>query len=147
MHPAYFETRFRHAGDHVIWPQSFSIITAYATTGEQWTDEENQTADMKLRRELEESHPWIHRITGYSPSTGHAEPGWAVQMSFDLACDTGRRYHQDAIFFVESDQLFVSFCDERRQKTVVGRFIKRLDHEPRTDCKREAERRHQLRMN
>lgn len=135
MHPAYFETRFRHASDNVVWPQSFSIITAYATTGEHWTDEKNQAADRKLRRELEETHPWIHRITGYSPSTGHAEPGWAVEMSFELACDTGLRYHQDAIFVVDMDQLFVSFCNGRRRKIAVDRFTKRLDRHPQTDCK------------
>jgi hypothetical protein len=132
MHPAYFETRFRHSGDHVVWPQSFAIITAYATTGECWTDAENQTADIKLRRELDEIHTWMHRITGYSPSTGHAEPGWAVEMSFDMVCDTGLRYHQDAIFVVDRDQLFVSFCDERRRKIAVDRFTTRLDCRPDT---------------
>ena len=128
MHPAYFEIRFRHRGDDVVWPQSFAIITAYSTTGELWTNEKNKSADKKLEKELQASQLWMHRTTGYSPSTGHAEPGWAVEMSFEMACDVGQRYNQDAIFFVVGDELSVSFCDQRRKQRSVDLFRTRLTH-------------------
>ena len=127
MHPAYFEVRFRHAGDDIVWPLSFSIITAYAMTGEHWSEEKNRSADMRLQRELREMQMWMCRVSGYSPSSGHTEPGWAVEMPFEMACDTGRCYNQDAIYFIEGDQLFVSFCDERRKQIVVDGFRTRLD--------------------
>lgn len=127
MHPAYFETRFRCAGNPVVWPQSFSIVTAYATTGEHWPDEKNRAADQQLSTELSAAQLWMHRITGYSPSTGHAEPGWAVNMPFEQACDVGQRYQQDAVYCVNDDRLFVSFCDDRRGLVAVDRFTARLD--------------------
>ena len=48
-------------------------------------------------------------------------------MPFEMACDTGQRYSQDAIYFIEGDQLFVSFCDERRKQIIVDGFRTRLD--------------------
>jgi hypothetical protein len=75
MHEAYGETHFR-ISEHVDqWPQEFAIITAYATTGEVWSDAENEAADRALYAELCRQSQMIRRITGYSPSTGHAEPG------------------------------------------------------------------------
>ena len=127
MHPAYFEVRFRCTDDDIVWPPSFSNITAYATTGERWSEQKNRSADMRLQRELRAMQIWMHRVSGYSPSSGHTEPGWAVEMPFEMACDTGRCYNQDAIYFIDGDQLFVSFCDERRKQIVVDGFRTRLD--------------------
>ena len=137
MHPAYFEVRFRNAGDNVVWPPSFAIITACATTGQHWPDEKTRSADRNLETELKAMQLWTHRITGYSPATGHAEPGWAVEMPFEPACDTGQRHDQDAIYFVDGDQLFVSFCDDRRKQIVVDGFRTRLDRPTGNDAEGE----------
>ena len=126
MHPAYFEVRFR-TDDHVgEWPSEFAVITAYATTGQAWSDEENEAADRELREHLGSLSHFVVRLSGYSPSTGHCEPGWAVAVPYDQACDIGFRFHQDAIYFVEDDSLSVSRCGERR-KIEVGTFSERLD--------------------
>jgi hypothetical protein len=108
------------------WPASFAIITAHATTGTSWSAEENERADLRLQDALADR--WCERITGYSPRTGHAEPGWAVVLPFHEACDLGARFQQDAIYLVASDDLFVSYCDERRALVRVGSFMDRLDH-------------------
>lgn len=125
MHPDYFETRFRTPATVPSWPEAFAVITAYATTGESWTESENRRADLRLRAEL--GGVWRERITGYSATTGHAEPGWAVDLRFDEACDLGARFLQDAIYWVRSGELFVSRCDERRSLERVGSFLERLD--------------------
>ncbi len=126
MHFAYFETRFRTPGPVPSWPAMFAIVTAYATTGASWPTEENEQADALLEDALGDR--WRERITGYSPTTGHAEPGWAVALPFDDACDLGARFHQDAVYLIEEDDLFVSYCDERREMVRVGSFMDRLDH-------------------
>lgn len=36
-HPAYHRTRFRVAPDEAWLAEDFTIITAYATTGEKWS--------------------------------------------------------------------------------------------------------------
>jgi hypothetical protein len=42
MSPDYFDTRFKLDLPLTELPESFAIITAYVTTGETWTAEENQ---------------------------------------------------------------------------------------------------------
>jgi hypothetical protein len=131
MHEAYRETHFRLAEHADEWPREFAIITAYATTGEKWSDAENEAADRALHAELRQHSQLVRRITGYSPSTGHAEPGWAVALPFDIACEIGLRYRQDAIYFVSRDVLSVSFlsvsyCDARRSMKEIGPFSPRV---------------------
>jgi Protein of unknown function (DUF3293) len=127
--PAYFETRFRTDEPINDWPERFTIVTGHATTGEQWTEEVSKAADEKLNAEIKASGRWHQRLTGYSLVTGHAEPGWAVEMSFPDACDLGHRYLQDAIYYIDGDILLTSHCDPQRRRLVqVGAsFIERVD--------------------
>lgn len=126
LHPAYFEARFQREDGGHDWPAEFAIVTACATTGEHWPEADNRAADRRLAAELRRWGGWRCRLTGYSPTTGHREPGWAAAMDFQTACDLGRRYRQDAIYCVMGDTLWVSFCDERRALVEVGSFRARL---------------------
>lgn len=133
MHPAYFQVRFRTGEREGSWPDAFAILTAYATTGEVWSQAENREADRRLgellrRRQRAGETAWApRRVTGFSPATGHAEPGWAVDLPFEEACDVGLRFRQDALYWVEDDALHVSFCDHRRAPVLVGSFRNRLE--------------------
>ena len=126
MHPKYFETHFDPAGYDGPWPRQFAIVTGYATTGEEWTSEANAKADLEVHAELLRQGVWMQRVTGYSPRTGHAEPGWAAELSFAAACDLGHQFRQDALYFIRGDQLFVSNSDSRRKEILVGSFRDRL---------------------
>ncbi len=134
----YFETHFRLEKPWADWPKQFAIITAYAPTGAKWTDEKNQNADRGLEEKLWKLAPWVRRVTGFSPSSGHAEPSWAVPIEFRHACDLGQDYAQDAIYYVKQDTLFVSYCDHRRQLVEVGGFRSRVDEEGSVVNKGEA---------
>ena len=126
IHPAYFRTYFREEAPISDWPGVFAIITAYATTGETWTEEENEMADRALEGELQKTGRWMRRLTGYSPTTGHAEAGWAAEIPWDEACDVGLRFKQDAIYTVNGDELSVTLCDHRRGLVKVGAFRERV---------------------
>lgn len=126
MHPAYLETHFISRDGVDGWPEQFVIITAYATTGETWTEAQNEAADQVLEAELRGTGCWIRRVTGYSPTTQHCEPGWAVAMEWEQACYLGVKYLQDAIYVVSGDALAVTYCDERRELLAVGSFLERL---------------------
>lgn len=130
FHPAYLETHFRQEHPFLNWPEEFAIITAFATTGETWTVEQNESADRALEDELQASGRCYQRLTGYSPTTGHAEPGWAVEMTLSDACDLGLRYLQHAIYFVSGDELRVILCVEPREWFLIGRFRERLQYGP-----------------
>jgi hypothetical protein len=69
------------------------------------------------------------RITGFSPHSGHAEPGWAAEIPFDEACNIGLRFRQDALYHILDDDLSVSYCDGRRQRIPVGSFRERVETE------------------
>jgi len=126
MHPAYIETLFDPYDFASNWPDRFAIVTAWATTGTSRPLPENEAADRALEHEIAMRGLWHQRLTGYSPSTNHAEPGWGVDMSFAEACDLGQNFDQDAIYFVEADLLYLSYCDSRRQLIFVGMFRGRL---------------------
>lgn len=131
MHPAYLETHFWEEDPCTEWPTQFAIITAYATTGETWTREQNDIADQNLATELRMTGRWLKRLTGYSPETGHAEPGWAVHLSLAEACEIGCRYKQDAIYFVIVGSLHVTPCDSAKRGLVaVGAFRERVSSLP-----------------
>lgn len=125
FHPAYFATHFRVAAPMPAWPPAFVIVTAYATTGEQWTDEENRQANAALLRLIERRGVWHHEITGYDPHTGHAEPGWAMALSVEDGAALGREFRQDAIYVVQHDALRVVSCHKPAQ-AAVGSFRGRI---------------------
>ena len=127
MSPAYFDTRFKIDLPFSDLPESFAIITANATTGETWTAEENQVASERLRAELTGGGHLLGTITGYSPVTQHAEPGFVAAISFEEACKIGVRFKQDAIYFVSRGTMFVSHCDHRRSLKPITHFSKRVD--------------------
>ena len=126
MHPAYLETQFICDGGDPDWPPVFAIITAYATTGETWAEEQNEAADQALKAELGSTGRWLWRVTGYTPTTTHREPGWAVAMDRDEACDVGARFLQDAIYVINRNALAVTYCVERRGLVHVGSFQERV---------------------
>ena len=127
MNPEYFETRFRTKELQVDFPEEFFIITAFPTTGEKWSSEQIREADQRLYEELKARKNWLISIEGYSPTTGHAEAGWATLMEMDEACETGMRYKQDAIFHVKEDELSVTHCDQLRKLIRIGSFDEHLD--------------------
>ena len=128
MHPAYFETRFRLLHP-TPFPSRFAILSAYATTGEVWTEEKNQQADSLLEASLRNRGVWFHRIIGYSPSTQHAEPSWCVDLPFEEAISIGLEFHQDAIYWVQDGSLLVTDC-KQVELLPVSPFLSRLDSVP-----------------
>jgi hypothetical protein len=48
MNPIYDETNFYTPESNTALPATFGIITAYATTGENWSDSKNIRADTEL---------------------------------------------------------------------------------------------------
>jgi type I restriction system adenine methylase HsdM len=125
MCPDYAETHFC-SPEHAGWPKEFVILTGFATTGKQWTEEQNRDQNEALEAELRLLGTLPRPITGYSPKTLHAEPSWAVQLDFAAACDLGTRFHQDALYLVREGILYVSHCDQRRKLIRIGPFFPRL---------------------
>lgn len=127
MNDVYSTVRFRGEVAGSDMPEQFVIVTAYATTGENWTDMRNAAANERLRCELEQRAKWMREVTGYSPCDGHAEPGWAVDLGELEALALGRAFLQDAIFVVRRGELFVLSCAEDGEERSLGQFLARVD--------------------
>jgi len=126
FYAAYSRTVFRTEGGVSSWPKDFAIVTAYATTGESWSDERNQAADAALQARIETMGVWSFRVTGHSPDGTHAEPGWAVELSVERARKLGSEFLQDAIYAVSAGALNVVNCDSGHNAP-VGAFESRLN--------------------
>jgi hypothetical protein len=114
----YKSTVFEYQDFPADWPRSFAILTAYATTGETWTPEQNIAADRQLEAELRKGGHRIHRISGYSKDLKTHEEGWAVLMDLKTAWNLAVKYKQVALFYYENDELLLVYalgysrCDE-----------------------------------
>jgi hypothetical protein len=114
----YKSTVFEYQDFPADWPKSFAILTAYATTGETWTPEQNIEADRQLEAELRKGGHRIHRISGYSKDLKTHEEGWAVVMDLKKAWDLAVKYKQVALFYYVNDELLLVYalgysrCDE-----------------------------------
>jgi hypothetical protein len=107
----------------------FVIITAWPTTGEDWPLAESAAADERLQLRLRTQGRNPIRITGYSPVTGHAEPGWVAELAPDEGLAIGREFRQHAIYAVNGDALQVLCCADG-QTAAVGGFRERVDAGP-----------------
>jgi hypothetical protein len=114
----YKSTIFEYQDFSADWPKDFAILTAYATTGETWTPEQNVEADRQLETELRQGGHRIHRISGYSKDLKTHEEGWAVKMDLKTAWDLAVKYKQVALFYYQNDELLLVYalgysrCDE-----------------------------------
>lgn len=123
--PAYFLTAFTVLEDPSRWPDRFAIISAWATTGEDWSNQRNQDADNRLELALKQCGLAHRRVIGASPDGNHAEPGWIVEADLADAVRLGSEFLQDAIYWVDGDLLSVVSCREPRSAP-VGRFSERV---------------------
>ena len=135
----YKSTVFQYQDFPADWPKSFAILTAYATTGETWTDAQNKEADQKLEAELRKGGHRIHRISGYSEDLKTHEEGWAVVMDLKPAWDLAIKYKQIALFYYHNDELLLVYalgysrCDEavvkvpRPVAAITSPFLARKD--------------------
>jgi len=108
----YKSTVFKYQNFPKDWPKSFAILTAYATTGETWTPEQNIEADRQLEAELKKGGHRIHRISGYSKDLDTHEEGWAVVMDLKPAWDLAVKYKQVALFYYQTDELLLVYSKD-----------------------------------
>ena len=94
------------------WPTDFAIITAYDPKGRAASPADNVTADAMLKAELLAAGFPLHRLTGGSADGVHLEPGWGVPMGLPGAVEFGRRYRQEAVFYVRAGALTLVDCED-----------------------------------
>ena len=125
MNPLYATALFQAASPPDGWPQVFAIITACNPCGHTADDRLNRKLDARLLAKLKEQGCWFSRVIGGSPDFFHAEPGFAVVLTLFTALKVGDDFAQEAIFWVEDDELSVIACRGNAQQK-LGSWRERL---------------------
>ena len=94
------------------WPDSFAVISACDphSKGERGSDEKSNFDLLEHLLSRGFNH---HRVIGASRDLMHQEASFAIWgMGLEEALETGRTFHQNAIFWIERGQVDVVSCTE-----------------------------------
>ena len=108
---------------------SFAIITAHNPNGKVLTSCQNGLLDRKLQHEIEKLRQPYRAMMGTSSDRRHMEKSWAVSTDKASAVFLGRKFHQNAIYFVEHDQLQLIPClfsSTQYKEQIIGHFSSRV---------------------
>lgn len=127
MNPAYQTTRFRAELPHGGQPVRFGVVTACDPEGVVSDSALNATATAALRAGLEREGAAFFPVTGGSPDFSHAEPGFGIVLgTLAEAVALGRRWRQEAVFWVEYGEVSLRSCTS--DETVhLGKWSERAE--------------------
>jgi len=112
MNPGYQDVRFRAELPAAGVPAAFGVVTACNPNGHTVAKGENHQATAALRSALSAENHFFFPVTGGSPDFSHAEPGFGVLFkSMEEAVSWGRRYQQEAIFWINEGNVQLVPCD------------------------------------
>ncbi|MFY7818462.1 MAG: DUF3293 domain-containing protein [Akkermansiaceae bacterium] len=111
MNPEYLHVLFRAQMPESVITTSFGVITACNPDGKNQTDGDNQIATESLQRALQEEGLVHFPVIGGSPDFTHQEAGFGVIWnSSNEAVAWGRKFQQEAIFWVEKGIVYLISC-------------------------------------
>ena len=55
-------------------------------------------------------------MTGRSVDGKHQEPGWGAEINVQAALEIGRMFKQEAIYYIDEDDLSLHSCDQSEVK-------------------------------
>jgi hypothetical protein len=108
--PEYFKTIFQTEPPASGFPCSFAIVTGCNPDGITVSAERNGFLTRELQLELEKAKARYWSVRGCSPDLRHCEAGFAVEVDLRIAVALGRKFQQEAIYWIRNGQLFVVDC-------------------------------------
>lgn len=93
------------------FPKRFAIVTACNPNGVGQTAKFNHEMTVRLRIHLESLGLVFFPIVGGSRDGAHSEASFGIEMETgSLGLEIGRKFNQDAIFWVEGGNVFLLSC-------------------------------------
>jgi hypothetical protein len=130
MKAAYSDVRFRSGLTAERLPAAFAVITACNPNGRTVAAEANRQATESLHQALTVGGHETFPVTGGSSDFLHAEPGFGVAFpSREEAVSWGRRFRQEAIFWIAAGNLELVPCDGG-PSLMLGTWESRLEQIP-----------------
>ncbi|QQX81001.1 DUF3293 domain-containing protein [Shewanella sp. KX20019] len=106
---------------------SFAIITAHNPRGEILAPCQNRLLDRKLQQEILKLRRPYRAMVGASQDWKHMEKSWAVSTDKASAIELGRKFNQNAIYYVDADKLQLIPCLLSQLETSLGAFSPRVN--------------------
>ncbi|QYK02077.1 DUF3293 domain-containing protein [Shewanella psychrotolerans] len=105
---------------------SFAIITAHNPRGEILFPSQNRLLDKQLQRHILKLQYPYRSVVGCSSDKSHMEKSWAITMDKIDAVALGRVFNQNAIYYIEQDQLQLVPCLVNYDELSLGCFSSRV---------------------
>jgi len=108
---------------------TFAIITAHNPKGQLLSASQNRLLDRQLQFEIQQLHRPYRAMIGASVDRCHMEKSWAVSIDKASAIRLGCQFNQNAIYFVEHDNLQLIPCllsESERKEVEIGPFSSRV---------------------
>ncbi|MCZ4294295.1 DUF3293 domain-containing protein [Vibrio sinaloensis] len=112
---AYCDPYFRFEGK--IKYENFAIITAWNPKSVWLSPDENYRNNQYLAAEI--GHTCCMSVNVGNEDFSWCEESFAAAVSQYRAIELGRKYGQNAIYFVQRDKLYLISCLEQKQTTVL----------------------------
>ncbi|WP_108944511.1 DUF3293 domain-containing protein [Shewanella halifaxensis] len=106
---------------------SFAIITAYNPKGQVLSACQNGLLDRKLQNEINSLGLPYRAMIGTSQDRTYMEKSWAVAIDKAGAIRLGCLFNQNAIYYVEADNLQLVPCLMAKEETLLGAFSPRVN--------------------
>lgn len=122
----YQNTYFKCA-NRLVFPDTFAIITACNPGGESETANINNQLNCDLLARLKQLEFKYQPLRAGNINFSHIEDSCIVECSFSQALALGRDFNQNAIFWIDNNQLSLVPCLLKGVKqTAMGLFSERL---------------------
>lgn len=99
---------------------TFAIITAWNPESKRLSDIDNKQRNEALKEELTGLH--MQTMWAGNRDFSWKEESFAVAISRERAIELGKKYQQNAIYFIERERLFLLSCLEDATETELGYF-------------------------
>ncbi|MDA7520876.1 DUF3293 domain-containing protein [bacterium] len=121
MNPEYRNTKFLTDLNRPL-PEKFGVVTSCNPNGQTVSPEENIRLIQCLKDELESTEEAFFPVAGCSPDQSHQEPGFGIVFSSeDRIIELGRKWQQEAIFWIEEGNVNLISCDADTRE-VIGQW-------------------------
>ena len=101
----------------------FAIITAWNPKSQRQSKLENDRCNHNLVKEF--GHTYFSEVLVGDSSFSWAEISFAVAISEQQALEIGKKYQQNAIYYVVKDELFLLSCFADGTKVNLGSWLQR----------------------
>lgn len=106
--------------------ESYAVVTAWNPRSIRASDQDNLIENDRLEGELL-SCRWVNVCVG-DVLFSWSEESFACELDRQTAVELGRKYHQNAIYFVEKGQIFLLSCLKDETEILIGSMEQRCQN-------------------